>query len=87
MGRVAVTRSLPAPHMVAEMGLPINTLPHTFVLSDKLLGRDYAAVRAGVRLEWSNGPVEGEINRLKQLKRQMYGRAKLDLLRQRVLAA
>ena len=51
------------------------------------LRRDYAAVKAGVTLEWSNGPVEGEINRLKQLKRQMYGRAKLDLLRQRVLAA
>ena len=35
---------------------------------------------------WSNGPTEGNINRLKMLKRQMYGRAKLDLLRQRVLA-
>jgi hypothetical protein len=30
-------RSLPAPHLVAEMGLTINALPHTFVLSDKLL--------------------------------------------------
>jgi transposase len=34
---------------------------------------------------WSNGPVAGHINRLKMLKRQMFGRAKLDLLRQRFL--
>ncbi|WP_281172843.1 hypothetical protein [Cylindrospermum stagnale] len=38
-------------------------------------------------LEWSNGQVEGQINRLKMLKRQMYGRAKFDLLSQRVLLA
>jgi transposase len=49
--------------------------------------RDEAAVRAGLSLTWSNGQTEGHINRLKMLKRQMYGRAKLDLLRQRVLAA
>lgn len=46
---------------------------------------DLAAVRAGVTLHWSTGPVEGQINRLKMLKRQMYGRANIDLLRQRVL--
>ena len=44
-------------------------------------------VRAALRLEWSTGQVEGHIHRLKLLKRQMYGRAKLDLLRQRVLYA
>ncbi len=49
------------------------------------LGEDYEAVKAGVTLEWSNGPVEGQINRLKMLKRQMYGRAKMDLLSQRFL--
>jgi transposase len=49
--------------------------------------RDYAAVKAAVTLPWSNGPTEGHINRLKLLKRQTYGRAKLDLLRERVLAA
>ena len=48
--------------------------------------RDYAAVKAGVTLEWSNGPTEGHINRLKQVKRQMYGRAKLDLLKLRLMA-
>jgi transposase len=49
---------------------------------------DYEAVKAGVTLPWSSGPVEGHINRLKMLKRQMFGRAHLDLLGQRfVLAA
>ncbi len=46
---------------------------------------DYKAVKAGLTLPWSTGPVEGQINRLKMLKRQMYGRANIDLLRQRVL--
>lgn len=47
--------------------------------------RDEAAVRAAIALPWSQGQVEGQVNRLKLLKRQMYGRAKLDLLRRRVL--
>jgi transposase len=51
------------------------------------LRADYEAVKAGLRLLWSNGPVEGHINRLKMLKRQMFGRAKLDLLRRRFLLA
>lgn len=46
---------------------------------------DHDAVRAAVVLPWSSGQVEGQINRLKLLKRSMYGRAKLDLLRIRVL--
>ena len=49
------------------------------------LRADYDAVKAGVTLPWSTGPVEGQINRLKMLKRQMYGRAHMALLRQRVL--
>ena len=44
---------------------------------------DYAAVKAGVTLPWSTGPVEGHINRLKMVKRQMFGRAHLDLLSRR----
>ena len=51
------------------------------------LRRDEAAVRAALTLPWSTGPVEGHIHRLKLIKRQMYGRAKLDLLRIRVLHA
>jgi transposase len=46
-----------------------------------------AAVTAGLTLPWSNGPVEGHINRLKLLKRQGYGRAGVALLRQRVMLA
>ena len=48
---------------------------------------DYDAVKAAMTLEWSNGPVEGQINRLKMLKRQMYGRASLELLSRRCLWA
>lgn len=48
---------------------------------------DYAAVKAGVTLAWSSGPVEGHINRLKMLKRQMFGRARLDLLSCRFVLA
>lgn len=48
--------------------------------------KDLDAVRAGLTQPWSSGPVEGNINRVKMIKRQMYGRAKLDLLRKRVLA-
>lgn len=51
------------------------------------LQKDEAAVRAALTYRWSNGPVEGHINRLKMLKRQMFGRAKLDLLRARMLYA
>jgi transposase len=52
----------------------------------KSLREDYAAVQAAVTLPWSTGPVEGHINRLKMLKRQMFGRAGVDLIRQRVLS-
>jgi len=48
---------------------------------------DRAAVEAGLSLEWSNGQTEGQVNKLKLLKRQMYGRANFDLLRRRVLRA
>jgi hypothetical protein len=49
------------------------------------LKQDQSAVEAAVEQSWSNGPVEGHINRLKTLKRQMYGRAGFELLRARVL--
>lgn len=48
---------------------------------------DHAAIQAALTEPWSNGPVEGQITRVKFLKRQMFGRAKLDLLRRRVLPA
>ena len=49
------------------------------------LKKDWAAVENAVKQVWSNGPAEGHINRLKTLKRQMYGRAKFELLRARTL--
>jgi transposase len=57
---------------------------HSFVAG---IRRDEAAVRAALELPWSQGQVEGQITKLKLLKRQMYGRAKLDLLQQRLLHA
>jgi transposase len=51
------------------------------------LQNDLAAVTAGLTLEWSNGVTEGQIHRLKLVKRQGYGRADFALLRQRLLQA
>jgi len=51
----------------------------------KTLRRDWAAVRNALQETFSNGPVEGHINRLKTIKRQMYGRAGFQLLRARLL--
>ena len=51
------------------------------------LRADQDAVTNGFSLPWSSGAVEGHVNRIKMLKRQMYGRANPDLLRRRVLLA
>jgi transposase len=48
---------------------------------------DQKAVQAGLTLRWSNGQTEGQVTKLKLIKRQGYGRAKVDLLRTRVLRA
>ncbi len=50
------------------------------------ISADLAAVKAALTEAWSNGPTEGNITRLKLLRRQMYGRSKLDLLRARLIA-
>ena len=63
-----------------------SNLP-TFIGLANGIEADRAAVEAALRLPWSNGPVEGQITRVKLIKRQGYGRAKFDLLRIRVLAA
>ena len=55
---------------------------HTFVTG---VQQDKEAVLAGLTLPWSTGPVEGQVNRLKLIKRSMYGRAEFDLLKLRVL--
>jgi transposase len=51
------------------------------------LRNDYEAVSAALALPWTTSPIEGQVNRLKTIKRTMYGRANIDLLRHRVLAA
>lgn len=51
------------------------------------LRNDEAAIRAALEHVWSNGQVEGQVHRLKLIKRSMYGRAKFDLLRLRVLGS
>lgn len=48
---------------------------------------DCDAVRAAILHSWSNGQTEGQITKLKLVKRQMYGRAKLDLLEARLIGA
>ena len=64
---------------IRAFGLPYL---HTFTHG---LDKDNTAVIAGLTLPYSNGPTEGHINRVKILKRQMYGRSRLDLLRKRIL--
>ena len=49
--------------------------------------KDAAAVLGAMTSPWSNGQVEGQVTRVKLIKRQMYGRAKFDLLRARILLA
>ncbi|HUA52743.1 MAG TPA: transposase, partial [Candidatus Sulfotelmatobacter sp.] len=51
------------------------------------LTQDREAVRAAIVEPWSNGQTEGQITKLKLVKRQMYGRANLDLLRARLVGA
>ena len=49
------------------------------------LSRDIKAVENGINMRWSNGAVEGHVNRIKSIKRQMYGRASFELLRKKVI--
>jgi len=60
---------------------PLKTV-QTF---SKSLRDEYIYIRAALENEWSNGQTEGQVNRLKFIKRQMYGRASFELLRQKVL--
>lgn len=64
-----------------QSGLP------SFISLARGIEADRAPVDAALTLPWSTGMVEGHVNRVKLIKRQMYGRATLDLLRQRVLAS
>ena len=74
-----------------EYSSALGTLPNRGRLTPELCGfvqslkKDYEAVKAGLTLAWSQGPVEGHVHRLKLLKRQAYGRASFQTLRKRVL--
>jgi transposase len=68
-------------HEAKESDIP------TFMSLANSISTDWTAVEAAFRLPWSNGLVEGHVNRVKLIKRQGYGRAKFDLLRCQVLAA
>lgn len=59
--------------------------PPNFAAFARTLRHDWEAVVEGVTVEWSQGPVEGFNNRTKLLKRMMYGRAPLPLLRAWIL--
>ena len=64
----------------------VDELPALRSLANSLR-RDQDAVTNGLSLPYSSGQVEGTVNRIKMIKRQMFGRAKFDLLRKRVLLA
>ncbi|MEU8852695.1 transposase [Streptomyces sp. NPDC048564] len=61
-----------------------DDLPSLHILAAGI-DRDRDAVTAGLTLPWNSGVVEGHVNRIKMLKRQMFGRAGFALLRKRVL--
>ncbi|GHO72384.1 transposase [Ktedonobacter sp. SOSP1-85] len=63
----------------------VSDIPEVCTFAKGIL-RDQAAVLAALTYDWSQGQVEGQVHRLKLLKRQSYGRAGFDLLRHRVLA-
>jgi transposase len=67
------------------MARAVATNIHELQRFVRTLRRDLGAVEGAVRERWSNGPVEGQINRLKMLRRQMYSRAGVELLRARLL--
>lgn len=69
----------------AWMERAVKTGIHSLERFARKLKQDIRAVEAAVTEQWSNGPVEGHINRLKTIKRQMYGRAGVELLRARLL--
>jgi transposase len=62
-----------------------STVPPAIRRFASTLKKDAAAIKAALSLPWSNGQLEGLINKLKMIKRQMYGRANLKLLEHRLL--
>lgn len=79
------------PPMLRPLRLGVNRSLDTVATAPEIAafakghGKDVDAVRAALSSEWSNGQTKGQVNRLKLIKRQIYGRANFDLLRARVL--
>ncbi len=69
------------------LDLALGCEVHDLNVFAQSLARDQAALEAAVMLPWSQGPVEGIINKIKLVKRQMYGRASFSTLRSRILLA
>ena len=84
-GFMAMLRERTGQHLEAWLTTVRETGVPALQAFSQSLQEDQAAVQAGLTLQWSNGQTEGQVHRLKLLKRQAYGRAGLPLLRQRVL--
>jgi transposase len=80
-----IVRERPSNKFIEWLRSAIQSKLQEFVSFARGLSEDYEAVMNALRYEWSNGQLEGQVNRLKVIKRQMYGRAKIDLLRARIL--
>ena len=70
----------------AELGAWLARARSSLVASFAMgITKDEAAVTAALNLPWSNGQTEGQITKLKLVKRQMYGRGKIDMLQARMI--
>ncbi len=83
--RLRIIRSRQADPLPAWIDDAIETDLAPIVRFARTLNRDYGAVKNAIEMPWNNGQAEGQINRLKTLKRAMYGRAGPELLRARML--
>jgi hypothetical protein len=79
-----VARALDQGGLVFEDKMP-RSLGEALAALERGLERDWPSVKAAIELPWSNGRAEGHVNRIKLIKRKMYGRANFDLLRIRVM--
>lgn len=82
-----IVRGRHADRLTAWLEAATNSGMRVWCSFARSIQSDLAAVEAALSQPWSNGPTAGHVNRLKCVKRQMYGRAKLDLLRLRLMAA
>ena len=91
---VIIPRLFNSPDFGTGLGIGTNGLIFAEFSTYKLAGlksfarglmADLVAVENGIKMSWSNGAVEGHVNRIKSIKRQMYGRASFELLRRKVI--